>query len=65
MTHAVAAVAAASGRFLPPLPAIPFAWNPNNTGPLYFLIVLTAGVVIPSLRYEYLCGTNIVPICCA
>eukprot|EP00879_Flechtneria_rotunda_P007956 GHRR01008335.1.p1 GENE.GHRR01008335.1~~GHRR01008335.1.p1 ORF type:complete len:622 (+),score=188.08 GHRR01008335.1:1715-3580(+) len=37
-------------RFVPPLPAIPFAWNPNNTGPLYFLIVLTAGVVIPSLR---------------
>lgn len=37
-------------RFVPPLPAIPFAWNPNNTGPLYFLVVLTAGVVIPSLR---------------
>ncbi|WIA36901.1 hypothetical protein OEZ86_008147 [Tetradesmus obliquus] len=37
-------------RYVPPLPAIPFAWNPNNTGPLYFLVVLTAGVVIPSLR---------------
>jgi hypothetical protein len=38
-------------RYVPPLPAIPFAWNPNNTGPLYFLVVLTAGVVIPSLRW--------------
>jgi len=35
---------------LPPMPTFYFAWNPNNTGPLYFLICLTAGVVIPSLR---------------
>jgi ATPase family associated with various cellular activities (AAA) len=37
-------------KLLPPLPVVPFAWNPNNAGPLYFLVVLTAGVVIPSLR---------------
>jgi hypothetical protein len=37
-------------RFVRPLPPVPFAWNPNNVGPLYFLVVLTLGVLIPSLR---------------
>lgn len=37
-------------RFVRPLPPLPFAWNPNNVGPLYFLVVLTLGVLIPSLR---------------
>lgn len=37
-------------RFCRPLPPVPFAWNPNNVGPLYFLVVLTLGVLIPSLR---------------
>ncbi len=35
---------------LPPPPKLYFTWNPNNAGPLYFLICLTLGVVIPSLR---------------
>jgi hypothetical protein len=35
---------------LPPLPNIYFAWNPNNAGPLYFLVCLTLGVVVPALR---------------
>ncbi|KIY93312.1 hypothetical protein MNEG_14650 [Monoraphidium neglectum] len=35
---------------LPPLPNIYFAWNPNNSGPLYFLVCLTLGVVVPALR---------------
>jgi len=37
-------------RYCRPLPNVPFAWNPNNVGPLYFLVVLTLGVLIPSLR---------------
>ena len=39
-----------SFQYLPALPSFNFYWNPSNTGPLYFLICLTAGVVIPSLR---------------
>ncbi|KAI8471066.1 MAG: P-loop containing nucleoside triphosphate hydrolase protein [Monoraphidium minutum] len=35
---------------LPPLPNVYFAWNPNNAGPLYFLVCLTLGVVVPALR---------------
>jgi hypothetical protein len=37
-------------QYLPEMPSFHFYWNPSNTGPLYFLICLTAGVVIPSLR---------------
>jgi hypothetical protein len=37
-------------RFVRPLPPMGIAWNPNNVGPLYFLVVLTLGVLIPSLR---------------
>lgn len=37
-------------RLLPPSPNVYFAWNPNNAGPLYFLVCLTLGVVVPALR---------------
>ncbi|GBF96536.1 hypothetical protein Rsub_09119 [Raphidocelis subcapitata] len=32
-------------KLLPPLPNFYIAWNPNNAGPLYFLVCLTLGVV--------------------
>jgi hypothetical protein len=40
----------ATFAYLPAPPKVNFSFEASNAGPLYFLICLTAGVVIPALR---------------
>jgi hypothetical protein len=47
---------------LPPLPNIYFAWNPNNAGPMYFLVCLTLGVVVPALRCAFILGFGVLGV---
>ena len=34
----------------PDLPRIDLNWDPSNAGPLYFLVCLTLGIVVPAMR---------------
>jgi hypothetical protein len=34
----------------PELPRVDLSWDPNNAGPVYFLICLTLGIVVPAMR---------------